>query len=93
MIIFIVLERLGLTDATSLKDAAKHGQAARGDREVRQDENVSVCVWRDTQPVTFISFGHNPAHTKVIRRKLRMAAQLMLIALCLLSTITCLWEV
>ena len=29
----------------------------------------SASVWQDTRPVTFISSGHNPAHTKVIHRK------------------------
>ena len=52
-----------------LKDAAKRGLACRGDRVVRQDGNVSICVWQDTRPVTFMSSGHNPAHTKSIRRK------------------------
>ena len=50
-----------------LKDAAKRGK--RGDRIVRQDGNVSVCVWQDTRPVTFMSSGHNPDHTKSIPRK------------------------
>ena len=36
---------------------------------MRQDGNVSVCVWQDTRPVTFMSSGHNPAHTKSIPRK------------------------
>ena len=36
---------------------------------MRQDGNVCVCVWQDTRPVTFMSSGHNPAHTKSIRRK------------------------
>ena len=49
-----------------LKDS---GLACRGDRIVRQDGNVNVCVWQDTRPVTFMSSGHNPDHTKSIRRK------------------------
>ena len=36
---------------------------------MRQDREVSVCVWQDTQPVTFMSSGHNPAHTTSIHRK------------------------
>ena len=52
-----------------LKDVAKHGLASRGDVMTRQDGNVSVCVWQDTRPVTFMSSGHNPAHTKSIGRK------------------------
>ena len=36
---------------------------------VRQDGNVSICVWQDTRPVTFMSSGHNPDHTKSIPRK------------------------
>ena len=52
-----------------LKDVAKRGLACRGDRVVRQDGNVSVCVWQDTRPVTFMSSGHNPVHTTSIRRK------------------------
>ena len=28
-----------------------------------------ASVWQDTRPVTFISSGHNPDHTKSIRRK------------------------
>ena len=51
------------------KDAAKRGLAKRGDMIVRQDGNVSVCVWQDTRPVTFMSSGHNPDHTKSIPRK------------------------
>jgi len=35
----------------------------------RQDGNVSVCVWQDTRPVTFMSSGHNPDHTKPVSRK------------------------
>ena len=52
-----------------LKDVSKRGLASRGDVMVRQDGNVSVCVWQDTRPVTFMSSGHNPAHTKSIGRK------------------------
>ena len=52
-----------------LKDVAKRGLASRGDKIVRQDGNVSVCVWQDTRPVTFMSAGHNPDHTKSIPRK------------------------
>ena len=52
-----------------LKDAAKRGLAKRGDMTVRQDGNVSVCVWQDTRPVTFMSSGHNPDHTKSIPRR------------------------
>ena len=52
-----------------LKDIAKRGLACRGDLAVRQDREVSVCVWQDTRPVTFMSSGHNPAHTTSIHRK------------------------
>ena len=52
-----------------LKDAAKRGLPTRGDLMMRQDGNVSVCVWQDTRPVTFMSSGHNPGHTKSINRK------------------------
>ena len=34
-----------------LKDIAKRGLACRGDLAVRQDREVSVCVWQDTRPV------------------------------------------
>ena len=54
-----------------LKDAAKRGLAHRGDLKMRQDGNVCVCVWQDTRPVTFMSSGHNPTHTKVVPRKRR----------------------
>ena len=52
-----------------LKEASKHGLAHRGDMVVRQDGNVSVTVWQDTWPVTFMSSGHNPDHTRSVRRK------------------------
>ena len=52
-----------------LKDIAKRGLACRGDMTVRQDREVSVCVWQDTRPVTFMSSGHNPDHTTSIHRK------------------------
>ena len=52
-----------------LKDVSKRGLASRGDVMTRQDGNVSVCVWQDTRPVTFMSSGHNPDHTKSIPRK------------------------
>ena len=52
-----------------LKDVAKRGLATRGDMMARQDGNVSVCVWQDTWPVTFMSSGHNPAHMKSITRR------------------------
>ena len=48
---------------------AKKGLAQRGDFDVRQDGNVCVTVWQDSRPVTFMSSGHNPAHTKVVQRK------------------------
>ena len=35
----------------------------------RQDGNVSVCVWQDTRPVTFMSSCHNPAHTTLVSRR------------------------
>ena len=53
----------------ALKTIAKRGLGRRGDREVRQDGNVVVTVWQDTQPVTFMSSGHNPDHTTPVRRK------------------------
>ena len=52
-----------------LKDTAKCGLGKRGDMVARQDENVSVCVWQDTWPVTFMSSGHNPYHIKPVSRK------------------------
>ena len=52
-----------------LKVMAKKGLAKRGDFDVRQDGNVCVTVWQDSRPVTFMSSGHNPDHTKVIQRK------------------------
>ena len=52
-----------------LKDVAKRGLGKRGDKVARQDGNVSVCVWQDTRPVTFMSSGHNPDHTKCVPRK------------------------
>ena len=52
-----------------LKDVAKRGLAHRGEVKMRQDGNVPVCVWQDTRPVTFMSSGHNPAHTTSITRK------------------------
>ena len=36
---------------------------------MRQDGNVCVTVWQDSRPVTFMSSGHNPTHTKVVQRK------------------------
>ena len=36
---------------------------------MRQDGNVCVTVWQDSRPVTFMSSGHNPDHTKVVQRK------------------------
>ena len=36
---------------------------------MRQDENVSVTVWQDIRPVTFMSSGHNPDHTRSVHRK------------------------
>ena len=35
----------------------------------RQADNISVCVWQDTRPVTFVSLAHNPAGTHVISMK------------------------
>ena len=52
-----------------LKNASKHGLATRGDFEVRQSSNLTVSVWQDTRPVTFISSAHNPRNTRVILRK------------------------
>ena len=52
-----------------LKEVAKRGLAHRGDVVIRQDGNVSVCVWQDTRPVTFMTSGHNPCHSKAISRK------------------------
>ena len=52
-----------------LKEVSKRGLAQRGDVMTRQDGNVGVCVWQDTRPVTFMSSGHNPGHTKSIPRK------------------------
>ena len=52
-----------------LKDTAKRGLGKRGDMVARQDGNVSVCACQDTQPVTFMSSGHNPDHTKSVSRK------------------------
>ena len=49
-----------------LKDATKHGLAHGGDVKMRQDGNVTVCVWPDTRPVIFMSSGYNPAHTTSI---------------------------
>ena len=48
---------------------AKRGLARRGDVMFRQDGNVSVCVWQDTRPVTFMSSYHNPAHTTLVSRR------------------------
>ena len=53
----------------NLKDVAKRGLACRGDSVVRQDGNVCVTAWQDSRPVTFMSSGHNPDHTKVMQRK------------------------
>ena len=64
-----------------LKDAAKRGLATRGAAMMRQDGNVCVCVWQDTQPVTFISSGHNPDRTTSIPRKRVDGALSMLSAL------------
>ena len=52
-----------------LKDVVKRGLASRGDRMTRQEGNVCVTVWQDSRPVTFMSSGHNPVHTTVVRRK------------------------
>ena len=52
-----------------LKDVAKRGLANRGALKFRQDGNVSVCVWQDTRPVTFMFSYHNPAHTTSVARK------------------------
>ena len=52
-----------------LKEVSKRGLAQRGDLMTRQDGNVGVCVWQDTRPVTFMSSGHHPGHTKSIPRK------------------------
>ena len=52
-----------------LKDVAKRGLAHRGALKFRQDGNVSVCVWQDTRPVTFMSSYHSPAHTTSVARK------------------------
>ena len=49
--------------------AAKRGLGERGDMVVRQDGNVCITVWQDTRAVTFMSSGHNPAHTTVVTRK------------------------
>ena len=38
-----------------LKVMAKKGLAKRGDSVVRQDGNVSVTVWQDSRPTTFMS--------------------------------------
>ena len=46
-----------------LKVMAKKGLAKRGDSVVRQDGNVSVTVWQDSRPTTFMSSGHCPDQT------------------------------
>ena len=35
----------------------------------RQEGNVCITVWHDSRPVTFMSSGHNPVHTKLVQRK------------------------
>ena len=57
-----------------LKELSKKGLGSRGAREVRQDGNVCVTVWQDSRPVSFMSSGHNPADTTVVRRKSMMVA-------------------
>ena len=52
-----------------LKDVAKRGLSHRGAVMLRQDGNVSVCVWQDARPVTSTSSCHNPSHTTLVERK------------------------
>ena len=53
----------------ALKEVAKRGLGCRGDKKVMQDGNLVVTVWQDSRPVTFLSSGHNPDHTRSVRRK------------------------
>ena len=65
-----------------LKVMAKKDLAKRGEFEMRQDGNVCVTVWQDSRPVTFMSSGHNPTHTKGMQRKNMMVVVYTLIVLC-----------
>ena len=54
---------------TDLIPAVKRGLPSRGDIEFRQDGNLAVIVWQDTEAVIVLSTTHDPSATTTVRRK------------------------